>query len=146
MNVLVLEDRGSVVFYMVEAIAAEGHAVLHAYGVNDAQSHIESEVMIDCIVADLNMSPDGLSEEEMARTEYGLLTGWVWLEEYVFSVHESMRTRTIIYSEYLSDLRQHIDAERLAGVTLVDKRGSISSAEVVLNRIRAISRLVDGAQ
>ena len=93
MNILILEDRGSVSSYLEDALINEGHTIFSAFNFNDAQSYWEEKQNeIDCIIADLNMPPDGLKPEEIKNTKGGLLTGWVWLSNYVFTDNEEMWT------------------------------------------------------
>ena len=141
MNVLVLEDRGSVGYYLKEALTEEGHSVYFALTVSDAISHLDEE-RIDCIVIDLNMSPEGLNDEEVGATLSGLLTGWIWLRNHVYAGRNAdMRERTIIYTEYMDQLRYHVPEEELRGIHLIPKRGFSSTAEQLLNTVRQIAGL-----
>lgn len=142
MNVLLLEDRGSVSFYLTEALTEEGHVVLDAMGINDAQSYWGAE-KVDCLIVDLNMSPDGLKSEEIQQTKDGLLTGWVWLRNYVFVEKPQMKERTIILSEYIKALLANVPPEELKGIRLVPKKGSSSPAEHLLDHVKAIARMVE---
>jgi hypothetical protein len=142
MNILVLEDRGSVSFYMEEALRNEGHIIFSAYNVNDAQSYWEKE-NIDCIIVDLNMAPDGLKPEEIADTKDGLLTGWIWLSNYVFKDKPEMKRQTVIYTEYMGDLRENVSSQALEGIRLIPKRGFTSTAEQVFNHVKAIALMVE---
>jgi hypothetical protein len=143
MNILVLEDRGSVSFYVEEALEAEGHKIFPAFNINDAQSYWEDE-QIDCIIADLNMSPEGLKKSEAERTNAGILTGWVWLNDYVFCKKKEMRSRTVIYSEYLGQLREYVGGEKeYVDICCVAKRGSTSPTEELLSYVRKISKIVE---
>ena len=143
MNILVLEDRGEVSFYLREFLESEGHVVLEAYNPNDAQSHwnVRKKVSVDCIIADLNMPPDGLTDEETASSRNGLLSGWYWLSGRVFPECPEMRKRVIVYSDYLADFKRYVRSEEYAGIRLVAKRGSSSPAEAILNHLREIAWL-----
>lgn len=143
MNVLVFEDRGSVSHYLEEALRSQGHQVFSAFSVPDAQTYWEDEE-IDCIVADLNMSPEGLKDDGQERTARGLLTGWVWLVEHVFKEKEQMKPRTIIYSDYLNVLKDNVQADALKGVHLVPKKGTTSPAKEMLSFVERIARMVEG--
>ncbi len=142
MNVLVLEDRGSVAHYMRDALEENGHVVLDAVGINDAKSHFRNET-VDCIIADLNMSPSGLNPQEIEETGDGLLTGWIWLRDYVYKEDPSMKRRTIILSEYTYAL-EIVPAEDLSGIRQVDKKGSVSPADKVLRYVQDIARGLEG--
>lgn len=138
MNILVLENRGSVSYYMVEALRAQ-HEVFDAQSITDAQSYLESE-RIDCFIIDLNMDPYGLEDDEIAETRDGLLTGWIWLREYVYKENPSLKSQTIIYTEYLPDLKANVPFEELKGIFLVPKRGTTGVARQVRNTVDTIAR------
>ena len=138
MNILTLEDRGSVSFYMRRFLEEEGHEILSAFSINDAQTFWEHD-NVDCIIADLNLSPLGLTEEEIAASHGGLLTGWIWLSHYVFLERPEMRANTIIYSEYVANLEAAVSANELALTHRVRKRGRTSPAGEVIRLVRDIA-------
>lgn len=142
MNVLVLEDRGSVSFYMEEALRHVGHQVCSASSVPDAQSYWDPAI-IDCIIVDSNMSPDGLTEQEMGETKGGLLTGWIWLRNYVFKDNEDMRQRTIIYTDYLERIEEAVAPGELDGLSLLPKKGSTSPAQQLLKEVKRVALMVE---
>ena len=53
-----------------------------------------------------------------------------------------MRSRTIIYTDYSEILRMYIPNEEYAGIALIRKRDSGSSAEKIVNMIERIEREV----
>jgi CheY-like chemotaxis protein len=142
MNILVLEDRGSVSFYLEDALRRKGHRVFSAFSVADAQSYWDSE-RIDCIIADSNMNPDGLTQDEIDETEHGLLTGWTWLRNHVFAERKDMMERTIFYTDYLERVVQAIPPAELGGVHLLPKKGSASPAEQLLGIVEAMAQMVE---
>jgi hypothetical protein len=137
MNILVLEDRGSVAQYMIVKLTEMGHTILDAYSIPDAQSILDSE-KIDYFIVDLNMSPEGLTEEETSNTKDGLLSGWVWLCNYAYKKYPSYKNRTIILSEYSTSLEEYVPLEERRGVQIVPKRSSTSPAEYLINIIKAV--------
>lgn len=137
MKILVLEDRAAVALPMSEALEELGHTILPAYNINDAKS-IWEKWDVDSLILDSNMSAWGLKEDEIASTKMGLLTGWIWLKNYVFATKPIMRKRTIILSEYLSEIKQYVPPEDLVGIFLVPKKGPSSSAERVLECLKTI--------
>jgi hypothetical protein len=142
MNILVIEDRGAVSFYLAEALQAEGHVVLEAYNTNDAQAHWDHRetTPIDCMIVDLQMPQDGLTEAEKEESRGGLLTGWLWLRGHVLpNVPAEYRSRVIICSDYLGNLREFVRADEYRGIRLVPKRAPSGSAGEVLKRVREIS-------
>ena len=144
MNILVVEDRGAVSFYLAEALQAEGHVVLEAFNTNDAQAHWDNResTPIDCMIVDLEMPQDGLTEAEKEESRGGLLTGWLWLRGYVLpNVSAEYRSRVIICSDYLRDLMNCVRADEYRGILLAPKRSPSGSPGVVLKRVREISRM-----
>ena len=140
MNILVLEDRSSVSYYMKEALNMEGHKVLDAHNIYEAQKHWGKEnAQIDCIIADLNMNPEGLKLEEMEETVGGMLTGWVWLQKYVFRTKPHMKHRTIIYSDFKDELEENIKELELQGVRRISKSDPSGSAIQLLNYLKEIA-------
>jgi len=144
MNVLLLEDRGAASYYVVEWLKKEGHTVFDEFNVNDAQSRWEkrNEVPIHCIILDLNLPTDGLRGEQREKSAGGLLSGWVWLHDVVLTEAPEMRQRTIIYSDYISTLKERVSEEEFKEITLIPKRRRSSSAREVAARIREIARMM----
>ena len=93
MKILILENQGSISLLLKAHLTQEGHEVYNAFNVNDARSYWESkEKKIDCIIVDLNMVPAGLTPAEAQATENGLITGWIWLKNYIFErLHEGFK-------------------------------------------------------
>lgn len=143
MNILLVEDRGAAAFYIVESLKKEGHVVLDAFNPGDAQSIWDNReiVPIHCIILDLHMTTDGLSEEQKAKSVDGFLSGWVWLCDSVLSEVPEMRERTIIYSDYLPTLKENVLEEEYRGIRLIPKRRRNSSAREVAARIQEIARM-----
>ena len=142
MNILIVEDRISVSRYMKKALRKLGHVVFHALNIYDARECWEDEnITIDCLIVDLNMTPDGLTDDEIKATKDGVLTGWIWLKNHVFDNEPNMRPRTIIYTEYKTQLEREASGE-LGGIrAIIPKRGSTSTAQAVLDQVRAISEI-----
>jgi len=138
MKILVLEDRGSVISQVAATLRDRDHLVSDVLSINDAKEEWDNHKNeIDCLIVDLNMRNDGLTEEEASMTKGGLLTGWVWLKNYVYKDRPDLKTRTIIYTEYLDELRAKVSEAELDGIRCV-KKGA-DSAEMVLSYLREIS-------
>jgi len=90
------------------------------------------------------MSPEGLADEELDQTNGGVLTGWIWLRNHVFPECEEMKSKTIIYTEYLERLRDATagNKEILNQIILIPKRGSTSPAEKLLEQVDGIDNMV----
>ena len=83
MNILFLEDRGASESPVNDWLQEEGHHVLDAFNPADAQSIWDNRTVlpIDCIIVDLNMPADGLTDGQKERSHGGVLSGWVWLKD-----------------------------------------------------------------
>jgi CheY-like chemotaxis protein len=151
MNILVLEDRGSVSIYLRQALEKQGHRVVDAFDANDAQDwwNKRQKFPIHCIILDLNLPPDGLSDEENKDSQGGLLSGWLWISRHVLTDQPNMRSRIIVYSDYLAELRRFVGRERYEdmqheGIRLISKRGRTSTADQVLDAVRKLAGVGQG--
>lgn len=142
MTILFLEDRGSVSVPLTEKLELDGYNVISAYDINDAQSVWENrkEMPIDCLIIDLNMPADGLSEDEQKQTNGGLQTGWIWLREYVFKDHAEMKARTVIFSDYLNPFREKVKESEYEGVITIPKSAAYSPVEKLLIEVKKIAQ------
>ena len=124
MNVLSVEDRGSTAYNVDHWLRGRGHTVLAAFNPNDAQSHWQrrGEVPVHCIMLDLQMEMDGLTQKQKLEAEGGTLAGWVWLRDNVLVEVPEMRRRTIIYSDHVDVLRERVPEEQLMGIKVIPKR------------------------
>lgn len=144
MNVLFLEDRGSTAYYVERTLETNGHTVLSAFNPNDAQSYWERRihVPVHCILLDLLMSMEGLTNKQKADAQGGTLAGWVWLRDNVLAEAPEMRQRTIIYSDYVAVLQEKVPEEQYRGIKMFSKKQRGSSADVVMAGIQEIARMV----
>ena len=146
MNVLILEDRGSVSHFLIEALEARKYQVFPASSVHDANSILEGEDQIDAIILDLNMSPDGLTEEEIKQTDFGLFTGWIWLNNYAWRMYPYLGNRTLIFSAYIDDLKRKYKLGNANSFSLIPKNnfsGSFAPVEEVISRLEKIRKKVE---
>lgn len=120
-NVLFLEDEAAAYYYLAEYLEEEGFNIYIATNVSRARTLWENK-RIDFIIADLNMPPRGLDDTGIAETYSGKLTGWVYLDKYVYSEKPEMKERTIILSAYLEELKEKISEMKLNGITLIAKK------------------------
>ena len=135
MKILVLDDRGSVNVHVAGMLEDEGHIVIRAFNCNDAESYWKK---CDCLIVDLNLPTDGLSEDQIVHTRGGLLTGWVWLKTHVLSHKPEIAERTIIFSEYIANLREVVSTTEIGDVILISKRSPGSSVEKLLRSVKSI--------
>jgi hypothetical protein len=144
MNILILENEGSASFYMIEGLKDKGHIILDAANIYDAQDHWENreKVPINCMIVDLNMPADGLSDGEIKKVEKGQLAGWVWLQERIFKEEPSMRQKVIIYTAFEDVLKKSAGTKELSGLRIVNKGDS--PGEKILNHVADIQTIVEG--
>jgi CheY-like chemotaxis protein len=139
MNVLIVEDRGAVAYPLKDELESAGYGVLLAPNISRARHYWQNR-KIDCLIVDLNMDPEGLDPSQIVETMGGVLTGWVWLRDDVYSVCESMRERTVILSGYLEDLRSAVEPTDLAGIRLVPKRSHDLVQQDIMGLVSEIAR------
>lgn len=60
-----------------------------------------------CLVADLNMNPDGLSEIEQQETQGAVLTGWIWTFRHILNDVRFEQTKIVFYSAFISRLEKN---------------------------------------
>lgn len=135
MNVLFVEDRGDVSYYVTKALQERGHNVIAAYDYDDAESHWQgrSTVSVDCIILDLNLPSEGLAPEDQQKSRGGLLSGWLWLTGKVLKDEPIMRGRVAIYSAFLEEFKTHVESVECEGLMLVPKGESTSSLTAIVN-------------
>jgi CheY-like chemotaxis protein len=121
MKVQIVEDSGSVVFPLTELLEQEGHLVVSTTNVVGASSLLRDHAP-NCLIVDSNMEPRGLKPEEICETRGGLLTGWLWLTNYVFPQDEAMKKRTVILTAYEQAFCEMVPEEERGGVKVVSKR------------------------
>jgi len=145
MNILLLEDRGETAYFTKKILEAEGHYVLQAYNLHDAQDHWNGckQVPVHCIILDLQTPMRGLTDKQKAGAEGGTLSGWVWLRDNVLSSAPGMRQRTIIYSAFVDVLEAKVPRREYEGIRVIPKQGRASSAEQVVAAISEIARQAD---
>ncbi len=153
MNVLLVEDRGTVAYPLVEALEERGHTVFLAPNITRAKYYCEKK-KVDCIIVDLNMDPEGLSRAEMNETKGGVLTGWVWLKTCVLAERPFMTEQTIILTAYERELRAEVDPAELGRIPILSKRPLLQTpvakivehVETIGKRLRNEARDEDSAK
>ena len=130
MNILLLDDRGSVTYYMSEVLKAKGHSVLSC--VNNIQAIYylnQNDHQIDLLIQDINRPPEGLKNIE--DTQYGLMTGIVFYKEIISNSKPNLPV--VFYSDYAREFQfQELNANN--NIFFVSKRDG-RSAEKILDII-----------
>ena len=154
MNILIVEDRGAVTASIKPLLEKLGHIVHIAYNPADADALIidEERGIIDAIILDLNLPTEGLNKEtEIPETHKGLFSGWIWFTKHCLPKRPEMLQRTVIYSAYSEDLRQHLerkhekkDLQLLWQTKRIRKReGPGDPNEELLNALKQIEQRVN---
>lgn len=143
MRILILEDRGDSVKYLVEYLRQKDNEVYDAVTIIQAKHYWSErkEKPIDCIILDLNMSSSGLSAGQKKDTVGGLLSGWIWVRDSILSEQPSFRDRIIIYSDYVEDFERHVSSADRRGIKILQKSKSVSlpkSLDWYLQEIQSI--------
>ena len=126
MNILLLEDSGSVFSFLIEELEKLGHKIELATKVSRAIDLMSDEFdnKFDCLIVDLNINPVGLDYEDLKKSEYEGIWGWEWLKKHVFPKDENWKKKTIIYSRYAQILYSKIDKKDYKDVYIVEKNNA----------------------
>ena len=130
MNILLLEDNGTVFSFLMEELENLGHKIELATKVSraiDLMDDDEFDIKFDCIIVDLNINPSGLDADYFNKSEYDRIWGWVWLENFVFPKDEEWKKRTIIYSGYTQILYSKVDKKDYESIYIVEKNNAIDN-------------------
>ena len=79
---------------------------------NDKLKEIEKDDLI-CIIADLNMNPDGLTDAQRKRTQGAVLTGWVWVSSCVWQKADFQGKQIFFYSAFTNILNNNSEYKAL---------------------------------
>ncbi len=140
MNILILEDTGASCWQMSDYLTSKGYQVFQASSPEEGNS-ILSEHRIDFLIVDLNLDPTGLTFDQTEETDFGLLTGAVWLHRQVLPKHPRLRHRTVLYSGYLDKYFGTPLEEQLHGIPVVSKGDTSSGARRILLNLNKTKRL-----
>jgi hypothetical protein len=121
-KILVLEDRGSIYTEIKEMFEDQGYETIKAIQISDAIDIITNQELkiIFCII-DLMLSPSGLSDEDINRSDKGKLAGWFFIKRFLLE-RGFNRNQIVIYSDYIPNLEQNIEKEELHDIKLFKKR------------------------
>ena len=127
MNILLLEDNGSVFSFLIEKLEKHGHKIELATKVSRAMDLMEKfDNKFDCLIVDLHVNPIGLDIENIDKNEN--IWGWRWLEKYVFPKDEKWKKKTIIYSGYTQKLYLKVDKRDYEDVFIIKKNSGIDNS------------------
>jgi len=121
MKILVYQTRGSVAFPLEEILKERGHQVVLCHSLEQAIEAWDKDKSFDCIIAETNDSPQGLTKKERELSQTGLLSGWIWLKNYVFRIKPEMRVRTIMYTDYIKEIYKFVPYKKLRDIHFAKK-------------------------
>jgi hypothetical protein len=124
MDILIVEDYGIVYNALYDNFKEIGTVdkVMSAFQVSEAMDKFNLR-KINFLIVDLYLPPSGLTKTETDKTEGGTLSGWFWLQNYVFKNNPKSvwRKRVIIYSDYIKILKEKIPNGEWSGIKLLSK-------------------------
>jgi len=146
MIILLLEDRGSRLYELKEFLKYNGHEVFDCEDVYCAIDMWQKKsAIINCVIVDLAMSPNGLNDQEASQSGY--YTGWVFLWEYVLQTKPGIASRCIIFSAWSDSFKLFLPTpEQRGGIEdecIISKNDS-DAKNKLLKTIKRISDLAGG--
>lgn len=100
--ILYLEDDASMRQHTTDYLREKGYNVEDFRRIDQVKEFFpNNRDDISCVITDLNMSDEWLGEYRK-ESDGCMLSGWVWLQRYVYPLREDIPT--IIYSGYISYL------------------------------------------
>lgn len=107
MKILYLEDDANMREHTSNFLRNEGFEVEDFQRIDQVKEYYKDNYQsIDCIITDLNMSDEWLDAYQV-ESDGCLLSGWVWLQHYVYTI--TPNKSTIIYSGYIPYLQEHLN-------------------------------------
>ena len=104
--IIYLEDDASMRNHTTNLLKEEGYNVEDFRRIDQVKEMFNEKANdIECIITDLNMDDEWLGEYQV-ESDGGMLSGWVWLQRFVYTVSPDMPT--IIYSGYIEYLKEHL--------------------------------------
>ena len=136
--ILLLEDDGALRFFLQRTIKEEFNCQVNAFSRIDLAKEFffNNADSIECIIADLNMDDEFLGEY-IKESEGGMLSGWVWIERFVYSRKPEMPI--IICSGFGSEIvKDHIQKYINSGNKIVFIEKGIDGVEGVMTALRQL--------
>ena len=122
--VLYLEDDANMRRYTAEQLRERGYDVEDFRRIDQVKEFFPANKdKIVCVIADLNMADQWLGEWRH-ESDGGMLSGWVWLQRFVYPKKPDMPT--VIYSGYIPLLKDRLQTE---GKLSLLERGNIAYVE-----------------
>lgn len=105
--IIYLEDDANMRRHTTELLRKNGFCIEDFKRIDQVKEFfIKHMDEVECIITDLNMDDEWL-EEYIIESDGGMLSGWVWLQRFVFPIKPLIPT--IIYSGYIPYLKDHLN-------------------------------------
>lgn len=105
-TILYLEDDANMRIHTTDLLKEKGYNIEGFSRIDLIKEYfLEHMHSVECIITDLNMNDEWLNEYQI-ETDGGMLSGWVWLQRFVYDSKPEMPT--IIYSGYISYLEEFL--------------------------------------
>lgn len=109
--ILYLEDDANMREHTTAFLKEEGYTVEDFQRIDQVKAYFKKYAQeIGCIVTDLNMSDEWLGEYQN-ESDGCILSGWAWLQHYVYNTMPDMPT--VIYSGYIPYLKDYLGKNHL---------------------------------
>jgi CheY-like chemotaxis protein len=146
-KILFLEDN------LGELERASNELIRNNYEVHLASSTDKADDLIklygntffDCIMLDLNMRNTYLPPALQQLSHGGSITGWIWIY-HVMKAKCTNDPKIIIYSEFLTELQDHIndadgvEVDYFRKVTLITKAQAVNGTSALINEVKKLLR------
>ena len=116
-KILIVEDDGNI-YSMLEKELGSSYQLVRARAVDEARGLVKNKGPFDCFVVDLQITPFGLTFDEMI--EFENREGYALLKNYLWKDNENMKYKTIICSRYVYDFKEEY-GEEIDGLEIVNK-------------------------
>jgi len=147
--ILILEDEPYLLRQLKDFFEDEGFEVIDCVSIFEGMECWDNnKSRIDIILTDTNMSPNGLTEEEIKISDNGCLSGWIWIKNYVLNDQKRLFQieRIFILSDYIPILERFVsnnkewgfkELERMKNKRLLfDKGDPEGSTAKVINAVK----------
>ena len=116
--ILYLEDDASMRRHTTELLREQGYEVEDFRRIDQAKEYfLEHQDEIVCVITDLNMSDEWLDEFQN-ESDGCILSGWVWLQRFVYPIKPYMPT--VIYSGYMPYLKKQLESSKQSSLLKKD--------------------------
>lgn len=145
-TILILEDNLNTADYLKDDVAEFFKdnfdvSIIVCNGIYEADDRIGQTTNLALVIADLNMSPQGLGDEQLVEQTVGaVLTGWVWAKNRL--LEPGMEIPICFYTAFADELEKTDDYKELAlhnNISIVSK--GKNSTDTLCEQIKILLNL-----